>query len=218
MVDFEQARRTMVDSQLRTNSVTDRRILAAMARVPREIFVLQTRQAVAYIDESHAFGPTAPGRFLPAPTPFAKLVQLAGIEAGDRILDVGAATGYSTAVLAALGSEVLGIEREASLVRLAETNLASLGVTNARVVEGSHEHPPKGRFDVIILEGAVGQVPQAFFDCLDEDGRLVALLQSGVTAVAHLFVKTGKAVTSRAEFNANLPPLEAASAQDTFVF
>ena len=218
MVDFERARRAMVDSQLRTNNVTDRRILTAMARVPREIFVPEARKAVAYIDESHAFGAAAPGRFLPAPTPFAKLVQLAGIEAGDSILDVGAATGYSTAILAALGSEVLGIEREASLVRLAESNLASLGVTNAKVVEGSHELPPKGRFDVVILEGAVEQVPQAFFDCLDEDGRLVALLRTGVTAVAHLFVKTGKTVTSRAEFNANLPPLEVARPQDSFVF
>jgi protein-L-isoaspartate(D-aspartate) O-methyltransferase len=218
MVDFEQARRTMVDSQLRTTNVTDRRILAAMGRIPREVFVPEVRRPIAYIDESHAFGAVAPGRFLPAPSPFAKLVQLAEIAPGDRILDVGAATGYSTAVLAALGSEVLGIEREAKLVELAAANLSSLGIANAKVIEGSHDRAPKGHFDVIVLEGAVTGVPEAFFASLAEDGRLVALLQTGVTAVAHLFVKTGKTVTSRAEFNASLPPLEAPRPREDFVF
>lgn len=207
-----------MDSQLRTTNVTDRRILAAMGRIPREIFVPEARRPIAYIDESHAFGAVAPGRFLPAPSPFAKLVQLAEIAPGDRILDVGAATGYSTAVLAALGAEVLGIEREARLVELAAANLSSLGVANAKVIEGSHDRAPKGRFDVIVLEGAVKSVPEAFFTSLAEDGRLVALLQTGVTAVAHLFVKTGKTVTSRPEFNASLPPLEAPRPTEDFVF
>lgn len=218
MVDFEHARRTMVDSQLRTTNVTDRRILAAMGRIPREIFVPESRRPIAYIDESHAFGALAPDRFLPAPSPFAKLVQLAEIGPDDRILDVGAATGYSTVVLAALGAEVLGIERETKLVELAAANLSSLGIANAKVVEGSHDSAPKGSFDVIVLEGAVTSVPEPFFASLAEGGRLVALLQTGVTAVAHLFVKTGKTVTSRAEFNANLPPLEAPRPREDFVF
>ncbi|GLQ57908.1 protein-L-isoaspartate O-methyltransferase family protein [Devosia nitrariae] len=218
MVDFEHARRAMVDSQLRTTNVTDRRILAAMGRIPRENFVPEARRPIAYIDESHGFGALAPGRFLPAPSPFAKLVQLAEIGPGDHILDVGAGTGYSTAVLAALGAEVVGVEREAKLVEQARANLASLGIANAKVVEGAHDRAPKGRFDVIVLEGAVTSVPEAFFTSLGEDGRLVALVQTGVTAVAHLFVKAGKTVTSRAEFNANLPPLEAPRPREDFVF
>ena len=107
MVDYSTARRRMVDNQLRTSNVTDRRILAAMEDVPRERFLPDARRALAYVDAVHDLGG---GRFLAAPAPFAKLLQLAEVDHTDTVLDVGAGSGYSVAVLARLARQVTGID------------------------------------------------------------------------------------------------------------
>lgn len=209
MTDFERARRVMVENQLRTSNVTDRRVLNAMGRVPREMFVPEPRQGLAYIDESHKLA-TATGaeRFLAAPAPFARLVQLAGVQTKDKVLDLACASGYSTAILADLAASVVGVEADPLLASAALRNLAELGVNNAVITEGPVETgaPNRAPFDVIMLEGAVETVPKALFAQLREGGRLVALISSGRTAVANLFVKAGNDVAARAEFNASLPP------------
>ena len=217
MPDFEHARRTMVDNQLRTSNVTDRRVLAAFGDVPRERFVPAERQALAYVDVEPPLGA---GRELAAPAPFAKLLQLAGIEHTDRVLDVGAGTGYSTAVLARLAAEVVGLESDPALAAKARDNLVALGAGNAKIVEASVDGSGRygAPFDVIVVEGAVETVPEGLFHQLKDGGRLVALLSSGVTAVANIFVKSGKDVASRAEFNASLPLLPVAAHGEEFVF
>lgn len=217
MVDFERARKIMVDNQLRTSNVTDRRVLAAMLSVPREQFVPADRKALAYIDDAHDLGH---GRSLAAPAPFAKLLQLAEIESGDAVLDVGAGLGYSTAVLAQLAHEVVGVEADAGLAAEAKKSLAAAGVSNADIVVGSFDSlaPGARSFDVIVLEGAVDMVPPGLFSLLAEGGRLVALIQRGAAAVANVYVKSGDAVNARAEFNASLPPLQSVQSADVFVF
>ncbi len=217
MVDFERARKIMVDNQLRTSNVTDRRVLAAMLSVPREQFVPADRKALAYIDDAHDLGH---GRSLAAPAPFAKLLQLAEIESGDAVLDVGAGLGYSTAVLAQLAHEVIGVEADAGLAAEAKKSLAAAGVSNADIVVGSFDSlaPGARSFDVIVLEGAVDTVPPGLFSLLAEGGRLVALIQRGAAAVANVYVKSGDAVNARAEFNASLPPLQSVQSADVFVF
>ena len=118
MADFERQRLTMVESQLRPNQVTDRRILAAMATLPRERFVPPRLSLLAYMDESVEVFPAidgAPARFLLAPMVLARLVQLASVQPDDKVLDVGCATGYSTAVLAQLARSVIGLEPEPEL-------------------------------------------------------------------------------------------------------
>lgn len=217
MVDFERLRRLMVDNQLRTSNVTDRRLLSAMQAVPREEFVPPVRAPLAYIDEVQDVGH---GRALAAPAPFAKLVQLAQIDADDAVLDVGVASGYSTAVLARLAGSVVGLEGVAELAQAAQANLARVGVSNARVIAGSAQTALAAdqSFDVIMLEGAVDAVPADLFDHLAEGGRLVALIRRGPAAVAHLFVKSGGAVNSRPEFNASLPPLTPTRREEEFVF
>ena len=97
--DFSELRTKMVDGQVRTTDVTDPAILAAMLAIPREAFVDEGRRPLAYIDEDIEI---APGRYLMEPSPFAKLVQLAEIRPGETVLDVGAGTGYSSAVLSRL--------------------------------------------------------------------------------------------------------------------
>jgi len=215
MADLAAARLKMVDNQLRTSNVTDHRLLAAMGDIPREAFLPADRNALAYSDTIHAVGA---GRFLAAPAPFARLVQLAEITHDDSVLDVGAGTGYSTAVLARLGKDVTGLEADPGLVEAARTNLSA--VPNARVVQGNLDGAglPHAAFDVIILEGAVATEPTGLFGLLREGGRLVALIAAGGPPVAHVFVKSGDEVAGRGEFNATLPPLVSAAHAETFVF
>ncbi len=216
LVDFGLARKHMVDNQLRASGVTDWRILGVMGEVPREKFVPEARQSVAYSDDDQPLGAK---RYLAAAAPFAKLIQLAEIGPTDIVLDVGAGTGYSTAVLAGLAQSVTGIEPDAALVAAANANLDALGITNGRVVQGALTGAGKQEFTVIVVEGSVAVVPPALLAQLADGGRLVALLKlAGKPAVAYQFVRSGSSVSGRAEFNANLPPLELVHGEEAFVF
>lgn len=217
MSDFAQARKTMVDNQLRTSGVTDRRLLAAMGEVPREKFVPASRRPLAYIDDVQPIGAT---RRLGAPAPFAKLVQLAVVSHTDRVLDIGCGTGYSAAVLARLAEAVVAVESEAGLAASARATLAELGAGNVEVVEGNLDTAGRGKgpYDAIVIEGTIEAVPEALFSQLKPEGRIVALIGvAGRPAVAHLFAKSGKSVAARAEFDARLPPLSSRR-DESFVF
>ena len=218
MVDYERARRFMVDNQLRTSHITDRRILAEMGRLPRELFLAESRRPLAYIDDVQPLGAAGSARFMPAPATFAKLLQLADIAASDRVLDLGAGAGYSTAVIAGLCDSVLGIEEDPQLAAAAVENLSALGLANAAMRAGTAADVAGQCYDVIMVEGAVDSVPEALFALLEEEGRLVALVREKGVAVAHVFVKSGGSVAARAEFNATLPPLYAGPRPVEFVF
>jgi protein-L-isoaspartate(D-aspartate) O-methyltransferase len=219
MTDFEHARKTMVDNQLRTSGITDARLLAAMGEVPRELFVPESRRELAYIDEAHAL-PGPAGRALPAPAPFARLVQLCRIGPSDNVLDVGAGNGYSSAVLARLAQKVVALEVDAGLAAEARKTLEAVGTRSVTVFEGPFEAgaPKHGPYDAILIEGAVAQVPEKLFRQLKQRGRLVALLQRGATSVAHIYVRSGDEFSGRAEFDARLPPLRGEAAAEKFVF
>lgn len=219
MVDFERARKAMVDNQLRTSNITDRRLLKVMGQVPRERFVPADRRSLAYIDEAHPLQADRTRRALSSPAPFAKLVQLAGVGHTDKVLDLGCGTGYSTAVLAALADQVVGVDDQPDLVAGAKANLEALGVPNATIVEASLEQgaPGHGPFDAIVVEGVVDAVPEALYAQLADGGRLVVLIRRGATSVANVFVKSGEDVAGRPEFNASLPPL-ADPDIDEFIF
>lgn len=220
MTDFARARKMMVENQLRTSNITDRRLLAVMAQVPRELFVPEARRDLAYIDEAHALPSEGARRYLAAPAAFGRMVQLAGVNTGDKVLDLGCGSGYSTAVLASLAISVVAVESDGGLAAAARANLAALSIRNATILDGPVElgAAKLGAFDVIMLEGAVDSVPPALFDQLNEDGRLVALLRQGATAVANLYVKSGGDVAARGEFNASLPALFAEKRSADFVF
>ncbi len=112
MPPFAAQRFNMIEAQLRTNDVNDFRICAAMGEIPRERFVPAAKQALAYADVPVE---VSPGRYLLDPRTFAKLLVLADVQPGETILDVGAATGYSSAVLARLGHSVIALEQDAEL-------------------------------------------------------------------------------------------------------
>ncbi|MDB5505946.1 MAG: Protein-L-isoaspartate O-methyltransferase [Devosia sp.] len=221
MIDFAHARKTMVDNQLRTSSLTDRRVLNAMGKVPRELFVPEARRDLAYIDEAQPFaGYGVAARYLSAPVPFARLVQLAAIAATDKVLDVGAGTGYSTAVIAELAAYVIGVEADAALAERGRDTLARLGITNAEILEAAFETgvPASGPYDVIMIEGSIAAVPKTLLDQLRDGGRVAALIRNGKTSVAHLYLKTGKAITSQAGFDAGMPSILTDKTSGNFVF
>jgi protein-L-isoaspartate(D-aspartate) O-methyltransferase len=220
MIDYVHARKTMVDNQLRTSSVTDRRVLAAMGEIPRELFVSAARRPLAYIDEAHPLE-GAPDRYLGAPAPFARLVQLAEIDHTDHVLDLGCGNGYSAAVLSRLAGSVVAVEPDSSLALAARAKLQELGAANAEVVTGAVAAgaAARGPYDVIVVEGSISAVPEALFGQLKAEGVLVALVaDAGRPAVAHLFAQSGKGIAARAEFDGKLPPLPMVAARDEFVF
>lgn len=206
MADFSGLRTKMVDGQVRTTDVTSLPLLDALLSVPREEFVPTARRSLAYIDEDLE---VAPGRYLMEPSPFARLVQLAGIRPADFVLDVGSATGYSAAVLSRLAGAVVALEEDPALVETAQATLSGLGYDTVAVVEGplAGGYAKQAPYDAIVIEGAVEQVPQALFDQLKDGGRLVAVVGHGHAAVACHFVKHNGAVAARRVFNAAVKPL-----------
>jgi protein-L-isoaspartate(D-aspartate) O-methyltransferase len=216
MSDYLIQRLNMVESQVRTNDVTDTRIQEAMKEIPRERFVPQARRALAYADRPVE---VVTGRYLLDPRTFSKLVQLADIEPSDRILDVACASGYSTAVLSRLGASVTGLEEDAELVRIASDTLRSLN-SNAQVVQGklSEGHAAGAPYDVIFVNGAVESPPETLAKQLADGGRLVVVIQKGPQGRATLFLKEHGRVGSRADFDTTLPVLPGFQVRRGFVF
>jgi protein-L-isoaspartate(D-aspartate) O-methyltransferase len=217
MADYAQQRMNMVDAQVRTNDVTDPRIHAAMREIPRERFVPQSCRAMAYAD---AVIEVAPQRYLLDPRTFSKLLQLVDIRTSDKALDVGCATGYSSAVLSRLASSVVALEQDADLVRAAVEALASVGATNATVAQGQLAQGFKERapYDVIFVNGGIQEQPERLLAQLAEGGRLAAILQSGTQGHAELYVKEHGRVGTRAGFDASVPLLAGFKKAVGFVF
>jgi protein-L-isoaspartate(D-aspartate) O-methyltransferase len=208
--------------------VTDRRLLAAFAALPREMFRPTARRALGYSDASLEVWPAVdatPPRFLLTPTVLAKLIQLAEVEAGDRVLDVGCMTGYSTAILARLASSVVGLEAEPELAAAASSNLRALGIANAEIVDGPLDKPvpSKGPYDVILLNGSVPALPEALSAQLKDGSRLVAIIAgAGATGArqgrAYRFVRSEGDVSGVSHFDANARPLPAFVPAPCFTF
>jgi protein-L-isoaspartate(D-aspartate) O-methyltransferase len=221
MIDYAAARRMMVDGQVRTADVTDRRLLAAMLELPRERFFPEDKAPLAYLDlDAPVSEPGQPVRCLLKPMVLAKLISAAEVGENDRVLDLGCATGYSTALLSQLAAAVVGLEQDEDLVVQARAALAALGLGNAEVVAGplSRGWPPLGPYDVMVLQGSAELVPAALFSQLKDGGRLVGVLGRGPSAKAMLYRPIGGEVSGRAIFDAAAPSLPGFSKPPAFVF
>ena len=204
--DFSALRMKMVDGQIRTTDVTSHPILDAFIAVHREDFVPGRFKPVAYIDNDVEL---APGRYLMAPSPLAKMVQVAEIGSGDHVLDLGAGTGYVTALLAHIAGTVIGLESDADLAVQAKANVDAIGLSNATIVTGDLKAgcPSKAPYDVILVNGAVEAIPDAIFSQLKQGGRLVAVVGRGLSSGAHIFVREGNSHSERFVFNASVSML-----------
>ena len=210
MVDAATQRLNMVESQVLTSDVTDRRILRAMRELPRERFVPAPMTALAYMDEAVPVTPAgAERRWLLAPRVLAKLLQLADIGDDNHVLDVGGATGYSAAVLAGMGKCVVALESNIKLAEQARANLAALAIDNASVAVGELTAGwlDKAPYDAIVLQGAAATVPEALFDQLKDGGRLVAILVEAGLGKATVWRRLGRSVDAWGAFDAAAPVL-----------
>ncbi len=217
-LQYETARHAMVVSQLRPNRVTDEAVVEALDSIPREIFVPAALRGVAYMDEDIPLGN---GRYLMEPLTFARLLQEAQISAADTVLDIGCATGYSSAVLGRLAGSVIGLEEDKELAEKATANLARIGCDNVAIVEGRLEAglPRQAPFDVILLEGEVEEVPRALLDQLADGGRLLAVIeQAGKLGEAVLYLNTAGVISHRALFEAAIQPLPGFRRKREFLF
>jgi len=218
MIDFERLRQSMVDSQIRPNDVTDPRILAAMLEVPRERFVPPHLIGLAYLDDDIVVREAAdgrPARYLMEPMILARLVQALNLLPQDRVLDVGCATGYSTAVLTHLAGSVCGLESESDLAAAAQKNVANAQIVTGPLTKGVAQAAP---FDAILINGSVEVGPESLLSQLKEGGRLVAVVRKGPPGRATLYARNNGAVSARPLFDAGVPPLPGFEAPQGFVF
>lgn len=170
--NFSSMRAAMVESQLRTSDVDDQRVIAVMARVPREAFVPAERRAMTYVDRPI---PLSGGRALNPPLVTGRLLKEAQVEPGEKVLLVGAATGYSAALLAELGVQVTAVEEEGGPEIAVPGVTVSRGPLNAGAPEGAP-------YDVLFIDGAVEEVPAALVQQLADGARVVTgIVERGVT-------------------------------------
>jgi protein-L-isoaspartate(D-aspartate) O-methyltransferase len=216
-MDYEAARRNMVESQIRTNKVTHPALLDALSSVPRERFLPPDRAFAAYVDDDI---PLAPGRYLMEPMVFARLAQLAELEPEDRALLVGAGGGYGAAVLARLVGSLTALESDPVLAARGKEQLALLAVKNATQVAGplAKGWPGNAPYNLILIEGAVEEIPQALFDQLADGGRLVAVVKTEGVGRATLYIERNKVISHRPVFDAAVPLLAEFRRQPGFVF
>src|ERR1700761_6652626 len=217
MADYAALRFNMVEAQVRTNDVTETRIHDAMREVPRERFVPTARRALAYADVPVE---VANGRYMLDPRSFAKMLQLADFAGTENVLDVACGTGYSTVVLARLAKHVVGLEQDADLVRIASDLVPQLGAINATVGQGglTEGSAAKAPYDVIMINGAIEQVPDSLTRQLTEGGRLVAIVQDGPRGRGQIFVREHGGISGRAAFEATVPALTGFRKVVGFVF
>lgn len=219
MTDYSVARRNMIEGQLRPNRVTNDQLLAAAADLPRERFLPDAVKSIAYADDDV---PVGGGRYLMEPMVLARLIQTLQPAAADRALVVGSGRGYGAALLARLVKSVVAVEANAALAGSAEQTIKELGINNVQQVVGKMEAgaPATGPYDVILIEGAVPEIPQAILDQMAEGGRLGTVIGGapGTLGVAHLVVKEGGVTSSRPLFDAGTPLLPGFTPPPRFMF
>jgi protein-L-isoaspartate(D-aspartate) O-methyltransferase len=222
MIDFAAARRMMVDGQVRTSDVTDPRIIATMLELPRERFVSGANAALAYLDldvpVQQASGREEVRRLI-KPMVLAKMVQAAAVKEADHVLDVGCATGYSSALLARLAQSVVALEEDTALAQAADANFKSVGTRNATVVTGplTAGWQAKGPYDVIFVNGATEVVPHDLCAQLKDGGRLLAVL-GRPNGRAMVYRSVAGDVSGWPIFDATAPLLPGFAQPPAFVF
>lgn len=172
MADFAELRERMVRRQIEARGISEPAILAAFRKVSREAFVAPDQAAQAYGD--HPL-PIAAGQTISQPYIVALMIEAAAIGPGDRVLEVGAGSGYAAAVMSLIAGTVIAVERQPELVAVARERLRRLGYANVEIVEGdgSRGCPGRAPFDAILAAASGSHVPRPLVDQLAPGGRLV---------------------------------------------
>ncbi|MGA9253677.1 MAG: protein-L-isoaspartate O-methyltransferase, partial [Roseobacter sp.] len=217
MPDFTARRTMMVDTQVRPSDVTKFPIIDAMLSIPREEFVPAALREAAYMGENLDLGD---GRVLLEPRTLAKMLDALDVSNDELVLDVGAAMGYSSAVIAKMAEAVVAVEEDEALYGEAQEALTTAGVDNVilhhgPLVEGAAQHGP---YDVIVIEGAAQKVPEAIMDQLKDGGRIACLFQEGALGELRIGLKQAGKVSWRMSFNAGAAVLPGFETEKAFEF
>ncbi len=221
MSGFATARQKMVDGQVRTNDVTDNRIIDGMLAIPRELFVPETKRALAYLDlDLDVTEGGSSKRYMIKPQVIAKLLQAAEIDAGNKVLVVGCATGYVAALAARLAAKVTATEPDPALVAKGKDILGQLGLANVTIKAGAAAdgEAAEAPYDVIVLNGATEVAPERLFGQLAEGGRLVGVFATSKPARAMIVTRSHGDLGHRALFDAAAPVLPGLERIPSFVF
>jgi protein-L-isoaspartate(D-aspartate) O-methyltransferase len=190
MTDFAELRARMVERQLRRRGITDQRVLAAMAEVPREEFVPERHRSRAYADSALPIGE---GQTISQPWIVAAICQAMELEGRERVLEVGSGSGYSAAVLSRLAAEVAGVERHAALAAQARRTLDALGVGNVELLvgDGTRGVPERSPFEAIAVHATAPAPPQTLLAQLADGGRMVVPIAAEGADLLTVFRRAG---------------------------
>jgi len=217
-MDYQTARRHMVESQVRPNDVTDLRLQAAMETTPRELFLPVELRDQAYVEREIVY---APGRWLLRARDFAKLVAIAEPRADDLVLNAVCGSGYSTAILAQLTEMVVSLDRDEDMGARAQENLNTIGVSNAAVITGDpfEGAGDQGPYDLIFIGGAIEKRPDQLLAQLKPDGRLATIRRKDGVSRGVIYQRSGDAFSVTERFDAATSAvLPAFAAEKAFVF
>ena len=218
-MNFEQARFNMIEQQLRPGKVLDPDVLDTLFMVKREEFVPAAHRRLAFADTQIPLGDDARAR-MQAPIVEALTLQALAMKKHENVLEVGTGSGYMAALLGVHADHVWSVEIDPQLAATARENLRRAGVSNVVVetgdgLEGLPVHAP---FDVIVVSGAVAEVPPALLDQLKPGGRLFAITGAAPAMAAVLYTRTDKGFRRRAVFETAAAPLRTAASAPAFVF
>jgi protein-L-isoaspartate(D-aspartate) O-methyltransferase len=217
-MNFEQARFNMIEQQIRPWEVLDQGVLSLLAIVKREDFVPPAYRALAFVDTEV---PLTEGQVMLAPKVEARLLQALNLGRHERVLEVGAGSGFMAALLAHKAQQVITLEVRPALATMAAANLRRAGIANASVREGdgSGGLPGEAPFDAIVLSGSVAAVPPALLDQLKHGGRLLAIVGDEPVMRATLITRVAPAQFRREElFDTVAPRLQGFAEPPPFRF
>lgn len=217
MTDYAARRTMMVDTQVRPADVTKFPIIDAMLSVPREAFVPRALREAAYVGENVDLGG---GRVVLEPRTLAKMLDALDIRGDELVLDVGSALGYSAAVMSRMAEAVVALEEDEAMSGESQALLLEHGADNViahsgPLAKGAPEHGP---YDVIAIEGAAHQVPEALTDQLKDGGRIACLFMEGALGAVRIGYKLNGTLTWRFSFNAGAPVLPGFERDVAFTF
>jgi protein-L-isoaspartate(D-aspartate) O-methyltransferase len=218
-MDFERARNAMVDSQVRTSDVTERRLQHILRTLPREVFAPASQRALAYAEIEVPLGP--PGRVMLRARDLAKLIDALDIQTGERACVIAAGTGYTAAVVAQMtGEPVVATEPDAGLADAAKAAFETCKIDAVSISVAAVTDAPKGGpFDVIVVDGGADTVPDAWMTALADNGRLGVIVMDGPVGRATVFRKSSDGVLGqRAVFDATTPVLPGLERRVGFTF
>lgn len=221
MNDFARLRRTMVDNQVRTYDVTNRGLLFVLEDAPRELFLPEGQEDLAYSDQNLVFGDAAGGRYcMLAPMILARLIQALEIKPGSRVLDIGGGFGYSALILSRLGAQVVSVAGGQELAEQARHRLAACQASGIDVVVGdmASGHAAAAPYDAVLVNGAFEVLPDALKEQLGDGSLLAGIDAASGAGKAIVLTRSGASFGRRALFEASAPILAGFSKAAAFDF